>query len=230
MRPFSQSCVNDSADPERPAMLKKFHEQRRAPAPDEVVHHLTSSAMQATNRLTQNLRSGRRDVAAIQKKMRETAAAEGQAVRCSPQATSVDLVGAVRKDIGLTLREIEERRWSVSPPLARLALLRGGLPYEGRRAGIIYSWRSVFCAEGIDDNEAARATKDSRPELFEDLLDTKAAAAFLGFRDSSSIRKLVASGAIPESAYITFGTRGIYRFRPARLLALRRQALTGRIV
>ncbi|AMY68308.1 hypothetical protein [Frigidibacter mobilis] len=211
-------------------MSTKLPEHSRAAEPDGVVRHLSSSAMEATNRPKKNLQSGRRDVAAIQKKMRENAVAEGQTVRCSPQAAFVDFAGTVRDDIGLTLRDLEERRWSVSPSLARQALLEVGLPYEGRRAGLIYSWRSVFRAEGINDDEAGRATRDGRPELFDDLLDTSVAATFLGYRDSSSIRKLVASRAIPEGAYITFGSRGVYRFRQAGLRGLRRPALMGRIV
>lgn len=199
-------------------------------APEGAIDQSDPPTVEATGQTKKSPRLARRDITAIQKRMCESASAAGQAVRVPPQAASRKTVATDRADVGLTLQELEERRWSVSPQLARLILLEARLPHEGRRAGLIYSWRSIFRAEGVEDDVAAQATRQTHPELFEDLLDTGAAAAVLGYRDSSSARKLVASGAIPESAYIIFGNRGIYRFRPAGLRGLLRPVLTGRIV
>lgn len=131
---------------------------------------------------------------------------------------------------GLTLRELEDERWCISPVLAKERLHEFGLPYEGRRAGLIYSWSSVFRAEGLEPEFAKTVTAEERPDLFEPLLDTSAAAALLGYRDASSIRKLVASGEIRPDTYLIFGRRGVYRFRPGALEPLRKASLRGRIV
>lgn len=132
--------------------------------------------------------------------------------------------------IGLTLRDLEDRRWRVSPAVAKEKLLRAGLPYEGRRAGLIYSWASIFRAEGIPEEIAKNTTREDYPDLYGNLLDTSGAAELLGYRDPSSIRKLAGSGNIPETAYIKFGTRGVYRFRRGPLMALRKSVSAGRIV
>lgn len=131
---------------------------------------------------------------------------------------------------GLNQRDLEDRRWNVSPAIAKQRLLEVGLPYEGRRAGLIYSWASIFRAEGMSATFARAATSEDCPDLYDNLLDTSGAAELLGYQASSSIRKLVGSGDIPETAYITFGARGIYRFRPAPLMALRKTSSMGRIV
>jgi hypothetical protein len=133
-------------------------------------------------------------------------------------------------EIGLTQRDLEDDRWCVSPAVAKDRLLGAGLPYEGRRAGLIYSWTSIFRAEGIEDRIAKIATRKRDPNLYEDLIDASAAAELLGYRDSSSIRKMVGSGDISKAAYITFGLRRIYRFRPGPLMAMRKASLVGRIV
>lgn len=171
----------------------------------------------------------RRDRAAIHAAIQKVVIAEGQKLTCTPQAKSAHLAHLEVKDNGLFLRDLEEGRWAISPSLARAKLKNVGLPYEGRRAGIIYSWVSIFKAEGITSDVAERATRAECPHLFDDLIDGKGAAALLGYRDSSSIRKLVASGDIPANAYITFGNRGVYRFRTAGLCSLRRAPL-ARIV
>lgn len=132
--------------------------------------------------------------------------------------------------IGLTLRDLEDRRWCVSSAIAKAKLLHAGLPYEGRRAGLIYSWASIFRAEGIPEEIAKNTTREDYPDLYSDLLDTSGAAELLGYRDPSSIRKLAGSGNIPETAYIKFGTRGVYRFRRGPLMALRKSVSAGRIV
>lgn len=134
------------------------------------------------------------------------------------------------RGIGLSQRDLEERRWNVSPAIAKERLLSVGLPYEGRRAGLIYSWASIFRAEGIDAATTEMATPENNRELYDDLLDTSEAAELLGYRDASSIRKLVGSGDIPETAYIKFGARGIYRFRPGPFMALRKASFAGRTV
>jgi hypothetical protein len=135
-----------------------------------------------------------------------------------------------RRDIGLTQRVLEDRRWGLSPSVAKERLLSVGLPYEGRRAGLIYSWPSIFRAEGVEDGIGKAATQEKFPELYDDLIDTSEAATLLGYRDASSIRKLIGSGDIPGAAYIKFGTRGVYRFRPALLQAMPQASLVGRIV
>lgn len=131
---------------------------------------------------------------------------------------------------GLTLRELEGGRWCISPALAKERLHEFGLPYEGRRAGLIYSWASIFRAEGLEPEFAKTITVEERPDLFDNLLDTAGAAALLGYQDASSIRKFVASGQIGPRAYLTFGRRGVYRFRPGALEPLRKASLRGRIV
>lgn len=135
-----------------------------------------------------------------------------------------------RRDIGLTQQELEDRRWGLSPSVAKERLLSVGLRYEGRRAGLIYSWPSIFRAEGVEDSLGKAATREQHPELYDDLIDTSEAATLLGYRDASSIRKLIGSGDIPGAAYIKFGTRGVYRFRPALLQAMPQASLEGRIV
>ena len=170
----------------------------------------------------------RRDSAAILAKMQSQALSEGQNLPVTPRSET-RISGEINMpEIGLTLGQLEDRRWSITPSLARLVIEDANLPYEGRRAGNIYSWPSVFRAEGIADEVATKATRESHPELFDDLLDTTAAAKLLNYQDSSSIRKRVASGEISRNAYITFGRRGVYRFRPAMLV--RRLTLTGKIL
>ncbi|PWL27804.1 hypothetical protein [Marivita sp. XM-24bin2] len=112
----------------------------------------------------------------------------------------------------------------------RAKLRAAGLPYEGRRAGLIYSWSSIFPAEGIDVEIAKNATQETHPDLFENLMDTAAAASLLGFRDASSIRKLIIAGELTDTAFVRFGLRGVYRFRTAALTALRKRKFQGRIV
>jgi hypothetical protein len=133
-------------------------------------------------------------------------------------------------DIGLTLGKLEDQRWGVSPSVAREKLHSAGIPYEGRRAGLIYSWPSIFRAEGIVHELAIRATRQTHPHLFDDLVSTAEAAAFLGYQDGSSIRKLIAASHLLDTAFIQFGTRGIYRFRPIALRAHRKGNSVGRIV
>jgi hypothetical protein len=52
----------------------------------------------------------------------------------------------------------------------------------------------------------------------------------LGFKDASSIRKLIMGDELTEAAFVRFGTRGVYRVRPAALTALRKTTIVGEIV
>lgn len=171
-------------------------------------------------------RSPKRDRAAIRQAMLDTAAPN--ITRTSPvrELTTPDDV----ENVGLPLGKLEDQRWGVSPSVAQTKLAKADLPYEGRRAGIIYSWPSIFRAEGIDAELAKTATRETHPHLFEDLVDTAAAAALLGFRDASSIRKLIIAGELTNTAFIRFGSRGVFRFRTAALLDLRKKNPIGRIV
>lgn len=132
--------------------------------------------------------------------------------------------------VGLLIGKLEDQRWGVSPPVAREKLYAAGLPYEGRRAELIYSWPSIFRAEGVDAELAKTAMRETHPHLFDDLLDTTTAAAALGFRDASSIRKLILAGELTDADFVRFGARGVYRFRPAALTGLRKKNMVGRIV
>lgn len=134
------------------------------------------------------------------------------------------------KDIGLPLGDLEDHRWRISPSVARAKLHEVGLPYEGRRAGLIYSWPSIFRTEGVDTELAKNALLQPHHYLFDNMVDTAEAAAFLGFRDTSSIRKLVSTGQLSDTAYIQFGSRGVYRFRPEALRALQKNISVGRVV
>ena len=171
-------------------------------------------------------RRTKRDQAAIRQAMLD-AVGPGTA-RSSPASAlpTTDNFEAV----GLPLGKLEEQRWGVSPPVAQKKLREVGLPYEGRRAGLIYSWPSIFQAEGVDAELAKNATRETHPHLFDDLMDTAAAATLLGFRDASSIRKLIIAKQLSDSALIRFGSRGVFRVRPAALQALRIKYSVGRIV
>lgn len=168
----------------------------------------------------------KRNRAAVRQAMLEAAGlntARNTTVRDRP--TPNDLEG-----VGLPLAKLEDQRWGVSPIVAQAKLLEAALPYEGRRAGLIYSWPSIFRAEGLDADIAKNASRETHPDLFDDLVDTAAAADLLRFRDASSIRKLIIAGQLTDAAFIRFGSRGVYRFRPAALLALRKRNSVGRIV
>ena len=170
----------------------------------------------------------RRDKFAIQQAMSKASGTSGVGMRTKMPHRSA--IKADNSEIGLTLRALEEKRWSISSAVAKEKILKAGFPYEGRRAGVIYSWPSIFRLEGIHSDLAVSADRKHQPELFDDLLDTTAAASFLGYRDASSIRKLVADGSLHPFSYVRFGNRGVYRFRPTSLAAHRKPSLHGRIV
>lgn len=171
-------------------------------------------------------RRTKRDPASIRQAIRE-AAGSG---RAQTSSTNELPIPDGCENVGLPLGKLEDQRWGVSPSVAQAKLLEAALPYEGRRAGLIYSWPSILRAEGVDAELAKNATRETHTQLFDDLMDTAAAAAFLGFRDASSIRKLIIAGELTDTAFVRFGTRGVYRFRPTALIALRKKSLAGRIV
>jgi len=170
----------------------------------------------------------KRDSSAIQLAMLKASGTSGAGLHTkAPHRSDIK---ADNSEIGLALGVLEEKRWSISPVVAKEKILKAGFPYEGRRAGVIYSWPSIFRIEGIDSELADNADRNLHPELFEDLLNTTAAASCLGYSDASSIRKLVADGSFHPSSYVRFGNRGVYRFRPTSLAAHSRTGLQGRIV
>ena len=171
-------------------------------------------------------RRAKRDRAAIREEMLDAAGpATAQTSPIRKPLTPVELA-----NVGLPLGELEDQRWGVSPPLAKAKLHAAGLPYKGRRAELIYSWPSIFRAEGIEPEVAKNATRETHPHLFDDLVDTAGAAALLGFKDASSIRKLIMADELTETAFVRFGTRGVYRFWPTALTALRKRTIVGEIV
>lgn len=141
----------------------------------------------------------KRNPADIAQRVLREAGVEAILTQEPPHATSPALHQS--GDKGLTLQELEDRRWAISPPVAKTVILAAGLPYEGRRARIIYSWASIFKAENLNKSVAKSATRESHPELFEDLLDTKSAAEMLGYRDGSSIQKLMLEGDVESAMY-----------------------------
>jgi len=174
-------------------------------------------------------RGSKRDPAAVRKAMLGAAGVSPIGKRrTSPDGYLLDPQNHM--DVGLPLGKLEDQRWRVSPSVAREKLHKVGLPYEGRRAGLIYSWASIFRAEGIDEELAENATRQSHPDLFHDLVGTAEAAVLLGYQDASSIRKLVGASQLPDTAFIQFGSRGVYRFRLEALQVMRKRNSVGRIV
>lgn len=131
---------------------------------------------------------------------------------------------------GLLLRSLVEDRWKVAPQTATAKLKAAALPVAGRRQKIVYSWASIFLAEGVPPDIAKIATRRTHPQLFDDLLTPSEAATLIGVQSDATIRKLVLSGKIAADTCITFGARGIRRFRPALLEAQRLERLEGRLV
>lgn len=169
----------------------------------------------------------KRDPASIRKKMLSLAGSGAGQVGLQDDPLVSD---TCNHDKGLPLGVLEGQRWGVSPSVAKAKLIEAGLPYEGRRMGLIYKWSSIFRAEGLDEELAKIATRETHPHLFDDLVNTAVAARLLGFRDASSIRKLIIDGELTDTSLVRFGTRGIFRIRPAALIALRKKKFWGRIV
>ncbi len=135
---------------------------------------------------------------------------------------------------GLLLADLEQR-WSASRTLTRDLIEKAGLPWGGRRIGIIYSWQSIFKLEGLTYELAKHASPQANPDLYQDLLCTKAAASHLykhlgQYRSSSSVRKLIKAGTIPVDTFITLGSRGMYRFRPQAFQQVCMTLMQGRLV
>jgi hypothetical protein len=82
----------------------------------------------------------------------------------------------------------------------------------------------------VDASLARNAVQDADHWLYDDLLNTAAAATLLEFQDPSSVRKLIIAGRIPSTMFVRFGKRGVFRIRSAALLKLRRKSLIGRVV
>lgn len=208
---------------------RKLDQGKKRTSPDPSLTNLSIPAIDCGMSPIPPRGRSRRDPAAVRQAM--LAAAEGQAnIDYSKVAEKPQHGPSDHKEIGLLLGELEDQRWHVAPPVARAKLNEAGLPYKGRRAGLIYSWRSILRAEGVDTEIAEKATVQTHPDLYEDLLDTARAALLLGYRDSSSIRKLVGTGQLSEIAYVKFGSRGVYRLRPAALNSLRKTPFQGLIV
>lgn len=187
---------------------------------------MTSSISSCEKETFSASRRNKRDRTAIRAAMLNAAGAD--VVRSTQGQSTSDFQKL--ENVGLLLGTLEDQRWGVSPPIAQAKLREAGLPYEGRRAGLIYSWPSIFQAEGIDVEVAKNAARETHPHLFDDLVDTATAASLLGFRNASSIRKLIIAGELTDTAFVRFGTRGVYRFRPGALTVLRKRNLQGRVV
>lgn len=201
---------------------------RRVSVPKQHLRYLSMtyySAFCEKPKLASSRRS-KRDPAAVRKAMLD----EAGPVTAPTSPVRKRFAPDELENIGLPLGKLEDQRWGVSPPLAKAKLHAAGLPYKGRRAELIYSWPSIFRAEGADAELAKNATRETHPHLFDDLVDTAGAAALLGFKDASSIRKLIMGDELTEAAFVRFGTRGVYRFRPTALTALRKTTIVGEIV
>jgi hypothetical protein len=143
-------------------------------------------------------------------------------------------VATYNENHGLYLADLE-RRWVTAKPLTRSMLEAANLPWGGRRANVLYSWRSIFIVEGMSDLAAVEATPESYPDLYKDLLCTQMAADklfdMLGqYRTSASVRKLIGNGIIPTSSYIQIGRRQMYRLRPLAFETVCKTLLRGRLV
>ncbi len=141
-----------------------------------------------------------------------------------PETYDVDL-----KNPGLTRAQLEDRRWKVSAPVAAAAFERLGLPLEGRAARRIYAWPLILKLEGVPEELAHRASPDTHPHLFEDLLDAKDASLLLGM-SQPHLRKLVDAGQLSGCDVIRLGARRMYRFRAAEIDAEARRRIAARLV
>lgn len=120
------------------------------------------------------------------------------------------------KNPGLTRAQLEERRWKVSAPVAEASFRQLGQPLEGRAARKIYTWPLILKLEGMAEGPAHRASPDTNPHLFEDLIDAKEASFILGM-SQPHLRKMVIAGQLFGCDVIRLGDRGMYRFRKAQV-------------
>lgn len=144
--------------------------------------------------------------------------------RSGTDAPDVDL-----KNPGLTRAQLEDQRWNVSAPVAAAAFKRLGLPLEGRAARRIYAWPLILKLEGVPEELAHRASPDTHPHLFEDLLDAKNASMLLGM-SQPHLRKLVDAGQLSGCDVIRLGARRMYRFRASEIEAEARRRIAARLV
>lgn len=86
------------------------------------------------------------------------------------------------KNPGLTRAQLEDQRWKVSAPVAAATFKCLGLPLEGRSARRIYAWPLILKLEEVPEELARRASPDTHPHLFEDLIDLKNASLLLGMK------------------------------------------------
>lgn len=143
--------------------------------------------------------------------------------------SSADLSNIDVQNPGLTRAELEDQRWKVSAPVAEATFMRFGLPLEGRAARRIYAWPLILKLEGVSDVLAHRASRNTHPHLFEDLIDAKNASLLLGL-SQPHLRKLVDAGPMPGCDVIRLGARGMYRFRAAQIQAEARRRIAERLV
>lgn len=135
---------------------------------------------------------------------------------------------------GLKLAELEAR-WRASRVFTRGLFEDASLPWAGRRASLLYRWRSIFIVEGLSHEVATHATPETHPGLYLDLLCTTAAADHLykclgQYKTSASVRKLIRAGTIPPATFITLGRRKMYRFRPLAFEQVCKTLMRGRLV
>ncbi|MDE3241043.1 MAG: hypothetical protein KGN33_18965, partial [Paracoccaceae bacterium] len=142
---------------------------------------------------------------------------------------STDLPNIDLQNPGLTRAQLEDVRWNVSAPVAEAAFKRIGLTLEGRAAGRIYAWPLILEIEGVPAELARRGSPDTHPQLFEDLIDTKAAARLLKMSEPH-VRKVAEAGCLKGCDIIRFGARGMFRFRRAQILAEAQRRVLSRLV
>lgn len=140
-----------------------------------------------------------------------------------------DLPNFDLKNPGLTRAQLEDQRWKVSAPVAAAAFKRLGLPLEGRSARRIYAWPLILKLEGVPEELARRASPDTHPHLFEDLIDAKNASLLLGM-SQPHLRKLVDAGQLPGCDVVRLGARRMYRFRASEIEAEARRRIAARLV
>lgn len=130
---------------------------------------------------------------------------------------------------GLTRAQLEDRRWKISAPVAEASFLRHGFSLEGRSARKIYVWPLILRIEGVSEDLSRRASPQSHPDFFDDLINTQEAAAIMRM-SPPHLRKLVDAGQLFRCDIIRFGARGMYRFRRLHIEAEARRRLEIRLV
>jgi predicted DNA-binding transcriptional regulator AlpA len=147
----------------------------------------------------------------------------------SAEHTETILPNVDLKNPGLTRAQLEDQRWKVSAPVASATFKALGFTLEGRAARRIYAWPLILKLEGVPEELAHRASPDTHPDLFEDLIDAKNVSITLGM-SQPHLRKLVDAGELPGCDVIRLGARGMYRFRKAQIETEARRRITARLV